>query len=45
MTSLVESWKGLWATEEAGGLPTRVREQIRAQQDKSEILIGLAFPQ
>ena len=40
MTSLSGSWKGLWATEEAGSLPTRVREQIRAQQDKSEILIG-----
>ena len=40
MTSLSETWKGLWSTEEADGLPTRVRDQIRAQQDRSEILIG-----
>jgi len=40
MASLSEGWKDLWATEETDRLPTRVREQIRAQQDRSEILIG-----
>jgi adenylate cyclase len=32
--------KGLLATEDTAQLPERVREQIRAQQDRSEILIG-----
>lgn len=40
MTSLSEGWKHLWATEDTADLPGRVREQIRAQQDRSEILIG-----
>jgi len=40
MTSLSETWKGLWSAEGADALPARVRDQIRAQQDRSEILIG-----
>jgi adenylate cyclase len=40
MTSVSESWKGLLTAEETADLPARVREQIRAQQNRSEILIG-----
>lgn len=40
MTSLSETWRGLWTTADPESLPARVREQIRAQQDRSEILIG-----
>jgi len=40
MTSVSEGWRGLWAAEDTADLPSRVREQIRAQQDRSEILIG-----
>ncbi len=40
MTSLSETWKGLWVDGQAAGLPARVVNQIRAQQDRSEIMIG-----
>jgi adenylate cyclase len=40
MTILSETWRGLWSESEPAGLPERVRAQIRAQQDRSEILIG-----
>lgn len=40
MASVSESWKSLLAAEDTADLPSRVREQIRSQQDRSEILIG-----
>jgi adenylate cyclase len=40
MTSMGKGWTGLWAAKNSGELPGRVRDQIRAQQDKSEVLIG-----
>ena len=40
MTSVMEAWRGLWRAENTAGLPARIRDQIRDQQDKSEILIG-----
>lgn len=40
MATLTETWKGLWTAAAPESLPVRVREQIRGQQDRSEILIG-----
>ncbi len=40
MTTLNDTWRGLLTARQPESLPERVHDQIRAQQDRSEILIG-----
>jgi adenylate cyclase len=40
MTTLSDTWRELLTAQQPETLPRRVRDQIRSQQDRSEILIG-----
>ena len=40
MTTLSDTWRELLSAQQPESLPRRVRDQIRSQQDRSEILIG-----